>query len=277
MQNKLQRLENFILPLLKCIACNGVELRLASEQEIVCCGCGKSYVVHNGTPIMLPRAEDGISFADEVVIGNPYTGQWRDVAQRAAPHPVLDFGSGNNPESAENIVKMDVFAMTHVDVVGSGEQLPFRDGVFAGVISGAVFEHVQQPFVCAENLYRAMKPGGEIYVETAFLQPYHAFPHHYFNMTTRGISKVMEAFELQKVGVHRWQGPMFTLEWVLRRWSEMLSPEDREAFSNATVAEILAEAHSNPFSLRWQDNFSEKNIEELACAVYYSGRKPQAA
>lgn len=275
MKTKIERLESYILPLLKCIECHAPELDLVSTQELVCTACGKSYVIHEGIPVMLSDSAAGLAFGSDVVCGNPYNAQWRSIVDRVAPEPVLDFGAGNNPDQIANVVKFDVFAMPHVDVVGVGERLPFRDSVFGGVMSGAVFEHVQQPFVCAENLYRAMKPGGEIYVETAFLQPYHAYPHHYFNMTTRGLSKVLESFEPKEVGVLPWQGPLFTAHWILRRWSEILSDKDRQSFLSTTVGEILAEAQSNPFSERWLAGFEKKDREELACAVYFNGHKPQ--
>lgn len=274
MNRKLERLRTFILPLLKCVECGAHDLSLVADIELRCV-CGKTYPVHKGIPIMLPDASQGMLFGEDVVCGNPYNAQWRGVVDRVAPEPVLDFGAGNNPDPVDTVVKFDVFAMPHVDVVGTGEKLPFRDGVFGGVMSGAVFEHIQQPFVCAENLYRAMRPGGEIYVETAFLQPYHAYPHHYFNMTTRGLSKVLESFEPRDVGVRPWQGPLFTAHWILRRWAEILSDEHRQTFLNTTVGEILAEAQANPFSERWLVGFDKKDREELACAVYFSGHKPK--
>jgi len=276
MTHKIDRLRTFILPMLKCVCCNAHDLSLITDSEIRCNSCAKSYPVYQGTPIMLENTAEGMHFSSDVVIGNPYTAQWRDVIDRAAPGPVLDFGSGNNPDEIDNVVKLDVFAMPHVDVVGTGERLPFRDGTFAAVVSGAVFEHVQQPFVCAENIYKAMRPGAELYVETAFLQPYHAYPHHYFNMTTRGVTKVFEAFEPRVVGVLPWQGPLFTLHWIVRRWSEILAPGDREAFLGTTVGEIIREAQKNPFSDRWLNGFTPRDLEELACAVHFNGHKPAA-
>lgn len=274
MNRKLERLRTYILPMLKCIECGAHDLSMTGDAELRCPACGKTYVVHEGTPIMLSNAADGLQFGSDVICGNPYNAQWRAVIDRAAPNPVLDFGAGNNPDEVDNVVKLDVFAMPYVDVVGTGEKLPFRDGVFGAVVSGAVFEHVQQPFVCAENLYRAMQPGAELYVETAFLQPYHAYPHHYFNMTTRGVSKVFEAFEPHMVGVLPWQGPLFTLHWIVRRWSEILGPGDREGFLNTTIGEIIREAQANPFSERWLSGFTPRDREELACAVHFNGHKP---
>jgi SAM-dependent methyltransferase len=271
---KLERLRSVLLPILKCVHCQSIELRLSSDTNIRCAACGFDYPVHKGTPVMMRDPSDAMGFQDEVVVSNPYTPQWLDIIYRTAPGLVLDFGSGNNPDMHPHVIKMDVFAMSHVDVVGTGEALPFRDDSFGAVMSGAVFEHVPDPFLCAKNLRRAMKPGAEIYIETAFLQPYHAYPHHYFNMTTRGVEKVFEAFEKKDVGVQPWQGPLFTLSWVLRRWTEMMPPDERAKFESTTVKAILEESASNPFSRKWLGSFGPKENEELASAVFFRGVKP---
>ena len=64
---------------------------------------------------------------------------------------------------------------------------PSRTRTFDIVHSQAVFEHVADPFSAAEELLRVTKPGGIVLTEVAFLQPLHAVPYHFFNMTLWGV------------------------------------------------------------------------------------------
>jgi ubiquinone/menaquinone biosynthesis C-methylase UbiE len=138
-----------------------------------------------------------------------------ELIERAHPGLVLDFGSGNAPDRHDNLIKMEIYAFPNVDVVGLGEKTPFVDGSFRAVFAGAVFEHVVSPSRCAREVHRLLEAGGEIYVETAFLQPFHAYPNHFFNMTTQGAREVFKMFEELDVGVQPHQDPSFTLSWVL--------------------------------------------------------------
>ncbi len=67
--------------------------------------------------------------------------------------------------------------------MADGAKLPFADETFDGVISHAVMEHVRDPFGYAKDLMRVLKPGARFICHSAFLQPVHGYPHHYFNTT----------------------------------------------------------------------------------------------
>lgn len=49
-------------------------------------------------------------------------------------------------------------------VVGSGMQLPFRDGAFDVVFSSNVLEHVPEPWTMAEEMVRVTRPGGLVVI-----------------------------------------------------------------------------------------------------------------
>lgn len=117
-----------------------------SGDALRCAACARTYPVHAGIPLMTEHPEAALAFGRRVVVENPYSGKWLDLIRAAGDRWVLDLGSGNNPSACEHVVKLDVFALPNVDVVGIAENLPFRDGVFRAVLSGAVFEHVMDPF-----------------------------------------------------------------------------------------------------------------------------------
>jgi len=51
----------------------------------------------------------------------------------------------------------------------------FEGERFDFIICNAILEHVKNPFKCAEEMYRVLKFGGQIYVEVPFVQPYHPY------------------------------------------------------------------------------------------------------
>jgi ubiquinone/menaquinone biosynthesis C-methylase UbiE len=91
--------------------------------------------------------------------------------------------------------------------------LPFRDESMSVVVSQATFEHVRNPFQAAAEIWRVLEPGGRLYVETAFMQPVHAAPFHYFNMTTWGAEQVFKQFTITKL---EWAGELSkTIDWLM--------------------------------------------------------------
>lgn len=271
---KLDRLRRQILPLLRCIHCGGSDLALAAaDTALRCATCARAYRVHAGIPLMTEHPEAALDFGRRVVVENPYSGKWLDLVRAAGDRWVLDLGSGNNPSLCEHMVKLDVFALPNVDVVGIAENLPFRDGVFRTVMSGAVFEHVMDPFLAIDQVHRVLAADGEVYIETAFLQPVHAFPNHYFNMTRQGLERLCGSFAPLESGVQPHQYPSFTLRWILQAWVDKLPLDARRDFLSATVGEVIQEYKTDVFSKRWLNGFAAQDLAELACGVYFHGRK----
>jgi len=271
---KRDRLAEQILPLLRCVRCKNGSLKLEPER-ILCSECSQAFPIYRGVPLMTLEPDAALAYSKDVVVENGYSEQWLDLIRKAGAGHVLDLGSGNNPSEFPNVVKMDVFALPNVDVVGRAEELPFVDCVFKTVFSGAVFEHLRDPFGAIGEVFRVLKARGEVYIETAFLQPVHAFPEHYFNMTLRGVERLCERFERLDSGVREHQAPSFTLRWILQSWLGKLPDAEREAFLRTTVSEILDEYGRNAFSKRWMTEFTRTDYEELAAGVYFHGYKPE--
>jgi len=269
---KESRLRGEILPLLRCVKCGGERLQPDGAQ-LECAQCRQRYPVHHGTPVMLLEPGAAFEFTSPMVTEHVYSGAIAEVLRRSAGKRILDVGAGSNPQEHEGIVKLDVFALPHVDVAGMAEKLPFRDGVFDAVVSGAVLEHVSNPFMAADQMHRVLKEGGEVYIETAFLQPVHAYPNHFFNMTVSGAQYLFSNFERMEAGVQPYQNPSFTLHWLLEAWTRKLKGARKDEFLRATVGEILAEYKQHDLSQRWMDGFSDKDRAELACGVFFHGRK----
>ena len=126
------------------------------------------------------------------------------------------------------------------DVLGVGENLPFREHSFEAVLSLNVLEHVKYPFKCASEIARVMKPSATLYCVASFLQPLHAYPHHYYNMSSHGLKNLFDKFlQIEKQEVIASGLPIWTLSWFLNSWVNGLNEETKAEFLNMTVAHLI--------------------------------------
>jgi SAM-dependent methyltransferase len=154
---------------------------------------------------------------------------------------VLDCGCGSRNEYLENVVNFEIVPYESTDVIGLGECLPFIDNSFDAVLSLNVLEHVKDPFACAKEIARVLKPSGKLYCVAAFLQPVHAFPDHYFNMTKGGMRLLFEKYlEIDRQSIIRSGLPIFTLTWILQRWIHALPEKARDNFMSKKISDLLA-------------------------------------
>ena len=66
---------------------------------------------------------------------------------------------------------------------GSAEDLPFSDEEFDLVLAVQVLEHVFDPITATNEMYRCLRPGGELVILVPQSGTLHLVPHHYSNLT----------------------------------------------------------------------------------------------
>ena len=186
---------------------------------------------------------------------------------------VLDCGAGKRPVYFDNVVNFEIAAYESTDVRGVGEVLPFADGAFDAVISVAVLEHVKDPFMCAREIARVLKPGGSLVCCVPFLQPLHGYPHHYYNMTSQGIRNLfVDYLAIDKVTVPDSVLPIWSLGWILGSWAAGLEGKTRNDFLQMKVADLMA----NPvtyLNMPFVRELSEEKNIELASATMLFAHK----
>lgn len=187
---------------------------------------------------------------------------------------VLDCGAGSRRIYYENVVNFEIVDYPSTDIIGVGEALPFLDDTFDAVISVAVLEHVRDPFRCASEIARVLKPGGRLYCCVPFLQPYHGYPHHYYNMTHQGLAAMWEdrSIDVVKQDVLYSTGPVWTLAWFLSRWADQLPELERTQFEELRIGDLLKPAQSF-VDARWVKALPKEAQFELASATVLWGTK----
>jgi len=225
--------------------CRG-ELRLVDGATLECTRCGARYSHDAQNYDFLPddlAASSGIVHTDNISSWghDPIAMQ---IIEDHADGLVLDAGSGFKSTVYENVVNLEIVGYPSTDVLGVGEHLPFADGSFDAALSLNVLEHVRDPFRCANELTRIVRPGGKLYAGAPFLQPYHGYPHHYYNMTASGLENLFSgAFEIEQLGVPDEALPIWALSWFLNSYVAGLPVEAAERFRKLTVEELRAPAY----------------------------------
>ena len=194
---------------------------------------------------------------------------------------VLDCGSGRRPTYYTNVVNFDPVAYETTDVVGVGENLPFEDGVFDAVFSLNVLEHVRDPFTCAKELARVLKPNGKLYCVAPLMAPYHGYPNHYYNMTKAGLRNLFEEdLVIREQDVLDSGHPIYSLTWILNSWVQGLRSNAKKAFLRTSVSELLGDpasyfdkAYVNSLNLEKKFElgattalWAEKKNKDMACS-----------
>ncbi|MGA9981120.1 MAG: class I SAM-dependent methyltransferase [Candidatus Sulfotelmatobacter sp.] len=90
---------------------------------------------------------------------------------------VLDIGGRYQPyrpliqHRLQRYVALDILSTPLVDVLGKGEQLPFKSDTFDLVLATGVFEYFPEPRVVAAQIHRVLKPGGHLMLSVASVYP----------------------------------------------------------------------------------------------------------
>lgn len=275
---RAQRLET-ILPLLACPHCQA-ELQPTMEEQLHCRGCQATYPVSGHVPILVREPEYPV---DADLLDSPASNNYYPpVILRALEETLsqgglaLDVGSGRRSFGVPGLVQLEICTYPFTDVVSQSDFLPFRTGSFDLVFSLAVTEHVKRPWILAAELQRVLKPGGLLVVDSAFLQPLHGYPSHYYNMTHLALKDLFREMKQVSLEPAAYQHPWFSLSWILERLASGLPEKQRELIDNWSLGQLRQElqAFCQGRSSRLAEvRLPQQRIEELAAGFTLIARK----
>ncbi len=256
--------------ILACPDCRAEELGIGLEQ-VLCPRCGASYEVLRGTPLFAAPGVPVGSRLRETHHTHPYSEDSLALIQGARGGVVLDFGAGHpHPDRFfPHVLLHEAVNYNQIDVVSLTPRLPYRDNTFDAIISQAVFEHIPRPWEVARELHRVLKPGGQIHIDTAFMQPFHSDPDHYFNMTIPGAREIFRPFREVRVGVKPYQLPSFGLRMQIEVMLQHLGPG---AWQNR-MRSLLDDLQRDGAAL--DEALDPDGRTDLAAGVYFHGVKDE--
>lgn len=219
------------------------------------------------------RKKAGIISTDNVS-SNRYDPEVEKIIEAYPDGLILDCGAGLRDTYFPNVINFEIVDYDTTDVLGAGERLPFKDNTFDAVISIAVLEHVRNPFECADEISRVLKPGGILYCCVPFLQPLHGYPNHYFNATHQGLQRLFEdRLTVESVSVPNSTHPIWSLTWILKTWADGLPNDVRSEFLSLSLSTFL----QHPQQLLPQafcDRLPKEEQLKIASATVLKASKP---
>jgi hypothetical protein len=130
-----------------------------------------------------------------------------------------------------------------------------------------------------------LKPGGRVLIRTAFLQPQHEAPWHFFNCTRYGLETWFEAFETEKLWVSDNFHAGYSLAWLASECEAALrgriSGKAADRFLTTPLGQLIPFWRA-PKTTRWMDDplwsdfaaLPQEAQEVMAAGFEYIGRRP---
>jgi len=136
-------------------------------------------------------------------------------------HIVLNMGSGPTYfNERRDLINVDFHPYEEVDIVADITDLPVADGTIDFIINIAVLEHVEQVHMAVREMFRILKPGGEVLCYVPFIVPFHGAPQDFHRWTMLGMEKLFANYEILETGIGC--GPTSGLLWIFQEWTAIL-------------------------------------------------------
>lgn len=231
----------WLAPRVRCARC-GADL----DSEARCVSCRHSYEEGGCLDLIPPQyaAAWELEFNGAISSFGYDADAERIIAQaEERGGMVLDCGAGFKPSQRSTVITTEIFPFPTTDVLALNQQLPFKDDVFDAVLSLHVLEHVADPFTCARELCRVLKPGGTLLACTPMITPQHGVPHHFFNPTHEGLARL---FNIRSTAGHArifvpvMGHPINGIRLILEVYQSSLPSPQRKEFLSMSVADLLA-------------------------------------
>jgi glycosyltransferase involved in cell wall biosynthesis/SAM-dependent methyltransferase len=197
---------------------------------------------------------------------------------------VLHLSAGGTVERYDNVVECEAALFRHTDVIADVHRLPFADSAFEAVIALNAFEHYRDPRQAAHEIYRVLRPGGRVLIRTAFLQPLHEAPWHFYNCTRYGLETWFEGFETEILQVSDNFHAGYSLSWLASECEAALRARIAGAaadrFLSAPIERLVslwrAPEETRNGELLWRDlSALPQDVQETVAAGFeYLGRRP---
>jgi SAM-dependent methyltransferase len=90
------------------------------------------------------------------------------------------------------VINLDISDIPEVDIVASGNRLPFRDESLALVVAQEVLEHTPDPFAVCAEVQRVLRRGGLFYLQVPFQIGWHSGPRDYWRFSDDALREILD-------------------------------------------------------------------------------------
>lgn len=296
-----------ILDILVCPDCRG-KIVLDGTDSLKCQSCNTCYyVTHNGNvDLRLKRTKSqsisfnigqqeksNLNFEVKKLTENPnpevlfdttdipthLTKELLSYFPRAssANSFVLDLGCGTTLH--KNVCERAGFNYIGIDYenesapyLGDAHALPFRDNSFEFVLSAAVLEHIQYPFLMMKEVFRVLQIGGTFIGSVAFLEPYHW--DSYYHYTHLGLSNILTyaGFDIVQITPNEL---ISVFDSQARLNSKVLFPRMPKKLAGYIISfpQIASNFWINTINFVKGRNYCDKNLYIYTSSFFFIARK----
>lgn len=225
---------------------------LVEADRLVTDDGARSYPLSNGVPVLLSAERSAAYLSQQNAAMAAEYGQSRPGSVRSAyralertvgdmrtpesqqafnaifrdlPEDALCLSIGGGPSRVHPaLVNLNIGPFGNVDVVADAYELPYADGCVDAVHCEAVLEHLEFPETAVGEMYRVLRPGGQAFAATPFLQPFHGYPDHYQNFTMTGHRRLFERAGFEVLAAGTCVGPSFALRDLAANYLRAVLP-----------------------------------------------------
>lgn len=123
---------------------------------------------------------------------------------------ILNAGS-SSVRYGTNCVNIDIQPKPDVDVLCDIHELPDSLGDFDAIVCNAALQYCQNPGKVAKEFYRVLKPGGLLFVDAPWVQPYCPDTPDRFRFSEDALRSLFADFEIIEIGPSIRPGSAFVM------------------------------------------------------------------
>lgn len=224
--------------ILICPNCKSGKL-MFDDKQVLCKTCSSNYTVDNGCYYFFAnnneKVLDGLDkiktlfkkfnwfydlliyFISPVFVSN---NQKKFIKKNVNSDMIsVNLGSGNTVIGRE-IYNIDLFPYKNVDLTCDITSIPLKTNSVDIVFNLAVLEHIPDPELVVNEIFRILKKGGVVYSFFPFIQGFHASPYDFSRRTLEGMKVLFNKFE--QIDLKPAGGPTSGMLWILQEWLAIL-------------------------------------------------------
>ena len=234
-----QAKRDFVLAHAACPSCGAALAASGAASALRCHSCGAEFPQTAGALNFIGGDAPVPKILNTSVF--QYSSDERDLIRRVEGSGgwVLDFGAGLRESIEPRVVNVEISDYPTTDVLSTSDRLPFVDGVFDGLISLHVLEHVKHPWLIVREFARVLKSGGTAICTVPFISPEHGFPDHYYNMTPSGLRNLFSHMQIEQHVMRGDAHPINGIQQLLSTYNANLEEPHRSRFRDLRIGDLI--------------------------------------
>jgi uncharacterized protein YbaR (Trm112 family) len=250
MTDVAQRDVSALLDLLACPGCRSHPL-IVQTGALGCSACGREFEVVDGVPVLLLQdLSAAVEEHQEQDRSAPEVTEWPSSPE--GPGLTLGVRKCGAPSGW---IQVDDHISDTTDVVADIHRLPFQDASFGAIVSCQGLEHSPEPTAATGELYRVLRAGGQLLLQTAFIQPFGVDHAHHYHATEYGARRWLSTFQVDACTVPEAMNPALALA---RLFTEVLDQVARA--EGPALADLMARTTLAQWREMWADPGARRGL-----------------